>query len=255
MANRLAAAGTTLCGERRLLRRARCRPTDVPKITAPLLLHYAGLDERINAGIAAFEAALKANGKPYELHMYEGANHAFNNDTNAARYDKKAADLAWGRTVAFFEEASRGIAASRRAARDGRRSAARGDRLARGARARSSSSRTRSSSATCCTRLLAGAGYRVIAARDGEEAVREYEAHRDEVDLVLMDYGLPRLSGAEAFARLQQVDPAVQVVIVSGNLDPDVRRRLVDAGLAGFVQKPYTAEAMLGTIRERLRAR
>jgi carboxymethylenebutenolidase len=77
---------------------------DVPNITAPLMLHYAGLDERINAGIAEFEAALKANGKSYELFMYEGANHAFNNDTNAARYNKQASDLAWSRTVAFLKE-------------------------------------------------------------------------------------------------------------------------------------------------------
>jgi carboxymethylenebutenolidase len=76
---------------------------DVPKITAPLMLHYASLDERINAGIAEFEAALKAAGKNFELHMYEGANHAFNNDTNEARYNKAAADLAWGRTVAFLK--------------------------------------------------------------------------------------------------------------------------------------------------------
>ena len=76
---------------------------DVPKITAPLLLHYASLDERINAGIPAFETALKAASKPYELHIYEGANHAFNNDTNAARYNKEAADLAWGRTVEFLK--------------------------------------------------------------------------------------------------------------------------------------------------------
>jgi carboxymethylenebutenolidase len=76
---------------------------DVPGIAAPLLLHYASLDERINAGIAEFEAALKANGKSYEIFMYEGANHAFNNDTNAARYNKEAADLAWGRTVTFLK--------------------------------------------------------------------------------------------------------------------------------------------------------
>ena len=76
----------------------------VPMIKAPLLLHYASLDERINAGIAAYEEALKTNGKTYELHIYEGANHAFNNDTNAARYDKKAADLAWGRTVKFLRK-------------------------------------------------------------------------------------------------------------------------------------------------------
>ncbi len=77
---------------------------DVPKIMAPLLLHYASFDERINAGIPAFEAALKAAKKTYELHMYEGVNHAFNNDTNAARYNKKAADLAWKRTVDFLKK-------------------------------------------------------------------------------------------------------------------------------------------------------
>ncbi len=76
----------------------------VARINAPLLLHYAGLDERINAGIADYEAALKAEGKPATIHVYEGVNHAFNNDTNAARYDKAAADLAWQRTVAFFKE-------------------------------------------------------------------------------------------------------------------------------------------------------
>ncbi len=77
---------------------------DVPKIKAPLLLHYAGLDDRVNAGIKDFEAALKANKKTYELYVYDGVNHAFNNDTNPARYDKKAADLAWGRTIGWFKK-------------------------------------------------------------------------------------------------------------------------------------------------------
>jgi carboxymethylenebutenolidase len=76
----------------------------IEKIVAPLMLHYAGLDERINAGIKDFEAALKANNKPYEIHVYDGANHAFNNDTNAARYNKEAADLAWSRTVEFLRK-------------------------------------------------------------------------------------------------------------------------------------------------------
>ncbi len=80
-------------------------PADqVPAIQAPLMLHYAGLDERINAGIDAYKAALDANGKTYELHMYEGVNHAFNNDTSSARYDKAAADLAWSRTVEFLKK-------------------------------------------------------------------------------------------------------------------------------------------------------
>ncbi|MET0526956.1 MAG: dienelactone hydrolase family protein [Microvirga sp.] len=77
---------------------------DVPKIQAAMMLHYGGLDERINAGIPAYEAALKQAGKAYEIYVYEGANHAFNNDTNAARYDKEAADLAWSRTVGFLKK-------------------------------------------------------------------------------------------------------------------------------------------------------
>lgn len=80
-------------------------PADkVPTIHAPLLLHYAGLDERINAGIPAYEDALKKAGKAFELYVYENVNHAFNNDTNAARYDKQAAELAWGRTLAFLKK-------------------------------------------------------------------------------------------------------------------------------------------------------
>jgi carboxymethylenebutenolidase len=101
MANQLAAAGTPLAAAVAYYGR-QLPAADVPRISAPLLLHYAGLDQRVNAGIAEYEAALKAAGKTYELRMYEGANHAFNNDTNAARYDKAAADLAWGRTIAFL---------------------------------------------------------------------------------------------------------------------------------------------------------
>jgi carboxymethylenebutenolidase len=77
---------------------------DVPKIKASLLLHYAGLDERVNAGIPAFEAALKKAFIDYKIYMYEGAQHAFNNDTNPSRYNKEVAQLAWQRTIAFFKE-------------------------------------------------------------------------------------------------------------------------------------------------------
>ena len=79
-------------------------PEDVPQIKASLLLHYAGLDERINAGIPAFEAALKEASVDYKIFMYEGAGHAFFNDTNANRYHKEAAQLAWERTIAFLKE-------------------------------------------------------------------------------------------------------------------------------------------------------
>jgi carboxymethylenebutenolidase len=79
-------------------------PEQIAKIKAALLLHYAGEDQRINAGIDAYKAALEAAGKDFTVYVYEGAQHAFNNDTSAARYNKEAADLAWGRTVAFFKE-------------------------------------------------------------------------------------------------------------------------------------------------------
>jgi carboxymethylenebutenolidase len=77
---------------------------DVEKIKAPLLLQYAGQDARINEGIPAFEEALKKGNKQYTLYIYEGAQHAFNNDTSEARYNKQAAEQAWSRTVAFLKE-------------------------------------------------------------------------------------------------------------------------------------------------------
>lgn len=77
---------------------------DVSKIKAAIQLHYASLDERVNAGIAAYETALKENKITYKLHMYEGVNHAFHNDTSAARYNEAAAKLAWQRTVEFWNK-------------------------------------------------------------------------------------------------------------------------------------------------------
>jgi carboxymethylenebutenolidase len=76
---------------------------DVAAIQAPLLIHYAGLDERINEGWPAFEAALKENGKTYEVHVYPDVNHGFHNDTTP-RYDEAAATLAWERTLAWFDK-------------------------------------------------------------------------------------------------------------------------------------------------------
>ena len=79
---------------------------DVPKIKAPLMLHYAGNDQGVNAGIPAFEAALKSNNKKYELFMYDGTQHGFHNDTTP-RYDEAAAKLAWSRTLEFFNKTLR----------------------------------------------------------------------------------------------------------------------------------------------------
>jgi carboxymethylenebutenolidase len=78
--------------------------SEASKIEAPLLLHYAGLDDRINAGIPEYEQALKDAEVDYTIHMYEGANHAFHNDTSEARYDPQAAELAWSRTIDFFKQ-------------------------------------------------------------------------------------------------------------------------------------------------------
>ena len=77
---------------------------DVPKIKASLMLHYGGLDERVNAGIPAYETALKAAGIKHEIFIYEGANHAFNNDTAPTRYNAEVAKLAWERTLRMFKD-------------------------------------------------------------------------------------------------------------------------------------------------------
>lgn len=102
MVNRVMAAGASLSAGVAYYG-AQIPAADVPKISGPLLLHYAGNDARINAGIPDFEAALKAGGKPYQIYTYEGAGHGFNNDTGQ-RYDKEAAQLAWSRTIAFFKK-------------------------------------------------------------------------------------------------------------------------------------------------------
>jgi carboxymethylenebutenolidase len=75
----------------------------VASIKAALLLHYAGLDQRIDAGIPAYQAALDAAKVRYQIFMYDGVDHAFNNDTNAARYNEAAAKLAWSRSVEFLK--------------------------------------------------------------------------------------------------------------------------------------------------------
>ena len=103
MINRLAASSPELAAGVAYYGR-QVPAAQVPNIKAALLLHYAENDEPVNAGIAAYEAALKANNKKYAIHTYPGTQHAFNNDTGGARYNKAAADLAWGRTLTFFAQ-------------------------------------------------------------------------------------------------------------------------------------------------------
>ena len=82
---------------------SQAKAEDVPRIKASVMLHYGGLDERINAGIPAYEAALKSNKIDYQLFIYDGVNHAFNNDTSPTRYNEAAAKLAWSRTIDLFK--------------------------------------------------------------------------------------------------------------------------------------------------------
>jgi carboxymethylenebutenolidase len=77
-------------------------PSEASKVQAPLLIHHAGLDQRVAQTLFPWVAALRAAGKAVTYQAYDGANHAFNNDTSAERYNKEAADLAWGRTIRFF---------------------------------------------------------------------------------------------------------------------------------------------------------
>ncbi|WP_294173498.1 dienelactone hydrolase family protein [uncultured Sphingomonas sp.] len=79
-------------------------PAEAAKVQTPLLIHHAGLDERVAQTLLPWAAALRTANKPVTLYTYKGANHAFNNDTSAERYSKPAADLAWQRTLAFFRE-------------------------------------------------------------------------------------------------------------------------------------------------------
>lgn len=103
MVNRLAAASPALDAAVAYYGR-QIPAAQVPAIHAALLLHYAEHDDGVNAGIAAYEAALKANDKSFAIYRYPGTQHAFNNDTGAARYNKAAADLAWDRTLAFLRD-------------------------------------------------------------------------------------------------------------------------------------------------------
>lgn len=103
MVNRLAATSKEL--DAAVAYYGRQVPADqVPNIRAALLLHYAENDAGVNTGIEAYEKALKANNKTITMHTYPGTQHAFNNDTGAARYNKEASDLAWKRTIEFFKE-------------------------------------------------------------------------------------------------------------------------------------------------------
>src|SRR5207248_10474968 len=92
-------------------------------------------------------------------------------------------------------------------------------------------------------------GYRVLAAKDGIEAVAIFEAHRDDIGLVVCDLGLPRLGGREAFLRMKQSQPSVRAIVASGYLEPAVRSEMLKAGVLDTIQKPYDFNDLLAKIR------
>ena len=103
------------------------------------------------------------------------------------------------------------------------------------------------------TRMLERLGFHVLAAQSGEEALASYAAGPGEIDLVLIDVSMPRISGAECFRRLQEIDPAVRAVLSSGYGQDRAARSLLGLGLAGFIQKPYQLAELSNVVSGALR--
>ena len=97
--------------------------------------------------------------------------------------------------------------------------------------------------------LLEGDGYRVLAAKDGVEAVEMFEAHADEIGLVVCDLGLPRLGGRDVFLRMKEIKPSVRTIVASGYLEPNLRTEILRAGVIDTVQKPYDFRELIARIR------
>jgi DNA-binding response OmpR family regulator len=97
--------------------------------------------------------------------------------------------------------------------------------------------------------ILESEGYRVIAAKDGVEAVELFEIHRDEIGLVVCDLGLPRLGGREAFLKMKESRPGVRAIVASGYLEPMIRSEMLKAGVLDTIQKPYDFGDLLTKIR------
>jgi DNA-binding response OmpR family regulator len=97
---------------------------------------------------------------------------------------------------------------------------------------------------------LAKRGYNVYLARDGGEALALFEAHKDGIDAILLDIGLPKLDGWDVIQRVKSARPAVSVIITSGYVDPEFKTKLLETGVKGFLDKPYTIEAVLNTLQQ-----
>jgi DNA-binding NtrC family response regulator len=100
------------------------------------------------------------------------------------------------------------------------------------------------------TELLQSKGYKVIVARDGIEGFESYKAHDFEIDAVITDMGLPKLSGQDLFAKIMERNPSARVILASGYLEPHMKSKLFTAGAKAFVQKPYRVQEVLKTTRD-----
>ena len=100
--------------------------------------------------------------------------------------------------------------------------------------------------------LLKDHGYKVLIASDADEAFQVFSAHHHEIDLILSDVGLPKMSGDELFAKFKNVKANVKVILASGYMEPEIKAQMFEAGIKGFIQKPYYANSVLQKIREAL---
>jgi CheY-like chemotaxis protein len=105
---------------------------------------------------------------------------------------------------------------------------------------------------TLLKKILEDAGYKVLGAKDGIEAIDVYSRHQNEVDLVLCDMALPKLGGWTVFLALRERNPNVRMILTSGYLDPKVRSDMIKGGVRDFIPKPYVAESILKSVRQSL---
>ena len=100
--------------------------------------------------------------------------------------------------------------------------------------------------------FLVPQGYIVMGARDGEEGIRLYSEYMNEIDLVVLDLGLPKMNGQEVVGRIKSIDPAARIVIASGYVDTETQKMLLNAGISRFIPKPYSLREVLDTVRKAL---
>jgi CheY-like chemotaxis protein len=98
--------------------------------------------------------------------------------------------------------------------------------------------------------VLRGKGYQTLTARDGEAAIEIYKNHGKDIDLVVSDLGLPRLSGRDVFTRLKEINPGLKLVVASGYIEPELRTEMTRSGAKEFLQKPYQPSAILKCVRK-----